>query len=141
MSFEMNDFEYVINPGLKTEAVYTRKVYNEEESPPLIITATSEGLKYDENKPRTDLLPTQALEGVAAVLGFGAKKYDTWNWAKGMAYGRLIGAALRHIFAFARGEDNDKETGLSHLDHAACCILFLSTYVKTKRGTDDRFRF
>jgi len=129
---------YRINPGLDTEANYE---IPPESSNTLIVAATQEGLKYDDGKPRTDLLPTQALEGVASVLAFGARKYDTWNWARGMAYGRLIGAALRHIFAFARGEDNDKETGLSHLDHAACCILFLSTYVKTKRGTDDRFKF
>ena len=139
---EMKDFDYVINEGFPTETRYTYREYNEEDSPKLIVPVASlEGIKYDNDKPRTDLLPTVALEGVASVLGYGAKKYDTWNWAKGMAYGRLIGAALRHLFAFARGEDNDKETGLSHLDHAACCILFLSTYVKTKRGTDDRFKF
>jgi hypothetical protein len=47
---------------------------------------------------------------------------------------------LRHVFAFARGEDIDPDSGLPHLDHAACCILFLSSYQKTGTGNDDRYK-
>lgn len=70
-------------------------------------------------------------------------KFETtgqWNWAKGFTWSRLIGAALRHLFAFARGEDRDPESGLSHLAHAGCCILFLITHERCKLGTDDRFK-
>lgn len=63
-----------------------------------------------------------------------------WNWAKGFTWSRLIGAALRHLFAFARGEDRDPESGLSHLAHAGCCILFLITHERCKLGTDDRYK-
>ena len=97
-----------------------------------------EGTKHDSQKIRLELLPTEALEEVAKVLAFGAKKYDDWNWAKGMAYSRLIGAFFRHSFAWARGIDKDQETTLSHLSHAACCILFLITYELKGLGTDDR---
>lgn len=96
------------------------------------------GTKDDAGKPRMDLLPFDAVEGVARVLGYGAAKYAPRNWEKGMVWGRLIAAALRHLFAFALGEDRDPESGLPHLDHAACCILFLSAYQKRGVGTDDR---
>lgn len=64
------------------------------------------------------------------------------NWEKGMSWGRCYAACLRHLWAWWRGEDNDPETGLSHLDHALCCLLFLSTFVKRRVTTfDDRPHF
>lgn len=98
------------------------------------------GLKYDSGKPRMELLPTIALEEVAKVLTFGANKYGAWNWAGGIVYSRLIGAALRHIFAWIRGENLDPESGLSHLAHAACCILMIIHFIKADRAQlDDRY--
>lgn len=102
--------------------------------------ATDAGLKFDAGKPGLELLPFESLVEIAKVLDFGAKKYAAHNWRKGMGWGRLIGALLRHTFAFARGENNDPETGLSHLAHAGCCLLFLLSYVITGGGNDDRFR-
>lgn len=99
------------------------------------------GTKHDGEKVRLELLPTRALEEIGKVLTFGAKKYDAWNWAKGFAWSRLIGATFRHLFAFARGEDKDPETGLSHLAHAGCCILFLLEHFLGGLGTDDRFKW
>jgi len=98
----------------------------------------SGGLKYDSGKPRMDLLPAYSLEQIALVLGFGAQKYASWNWSKGIAYSRLLGACLRHLFAWARGENTDKESGLSHLAHAGCCILFLIWMSDKRRDKDDR---
>jgi hypothetical protein len=98
------------------------------------------GIKYDQEKPNMALLPAAPLESVAAVLTFGAKKYAAHNWRGGIAYSRLVAAALRHIFAFLRGENNDPESGLSHLSHAVCCLLFLLQFVldgQTK--LDDRY--
>ena len=96
------------------------------------------GLKYDSNKPMMELLPAYALEQIAGVLTFGARKYAPYNWQKGIEYSRLIGAALRHLFAFARGEDRDPESGLSHLAHAGCCVLFLIWMSDKRRDLDDR---
>jgi hypothetical protein len=98
-----------------------------------------QGTKHDQGKPRTDLLPPVALEEVAKVLTFGASKYNDHNWRLGFKYSRLIGAALRHIFAFSKGEDRDPETGLLHLAHAACCILFLIDHIMLGYGSDDRY--
>lgn len=103
---------------------------------PPVGTAT----KHDTGKTPFELLPAPALEAIAEVLAFGKNKYAAWNWAKGFTWSRLIGAALRHLFAFARGEDRDPESGLSHLAHAGCCILFLITHERCKLGTDDRYK-
>lgn len=103
-------------------------------------TSATEGRKNDGEKPRMELLSRAALEGTAHVLTFGARKYDSHNWRKGMAWGRLIGAAMRHLQAFADGEDLDPESGLPHVDHLACCVMFLSEYQKRGLGTDDRFK-
>lgn len=84
------------------------------------------GTKYDGSKPRWDLLPFKQVEDVVRVLTFGAEKYDDDNWqAVSGAEKRYLSAALRHIAAYAEGERLDSESGLPHLAHAACCILFL----------------
>jgi hypothetical protein len=85
---------------------------------------SSAGLKYDQDKPRTDLLPTEPLIDIAKVLAFGAKKYTENSWQK-VETKRYYGAALRHLFAWKQGEVNDPESGLPHLAHAACCLLFM----------------
>lgn len=103
-------------------------------------TAPAGGLKFDGDKPALALLPIESLEEVGKVLTFGAKKYAAHNWRQGFKWSRLLSAAMRHLFAFTRGEDKDPETGLSHLAHAACCLLFLISFGKTGAGEDDRFK-
>jgi len=83
------------------------------------------GRKDDADKVRWDLLPVRALHSVAEVLTFGVRKYDENNWQHVRPTRRYYRAALGHIYARALGEYNDPETGLPHLAHAACCILFL----------------
>ena len=58
-------------------------------------------------------------------MEFGAKKYDRKNWAKVDDKERYIAAPLRHILAYQQGEKLDKESGISHLAHAICSLLFL----------------
>lgn len=95
------------------------------------------GTKYDQDKPRMDLLDPLALEGLAAVLTFGAKKYAAHNWRGGLSYSRLIAALLRHTFAILRGERIDPESNLPHVDHVGCCWMFLSNMMKTRLDMDD----
>lgn len=98
-----------------------------------------EGKKYDAGKTRHELLSDLAIEELAKVLTFGAKKYAADNWRSGMEWRRLIGAARRHIAEFSMGNDIDPDSGLSHLAHAMCCLMFLEEYSQTDKGTDDRF--
>lgn len=97
-------------------------------------------IKEDGGKNRVDLLPIQPLEDIAEVLTFGAQKYADHNWRGGFKWSRLYGALFRHMFAWIKGQDKDPETGLSHLAHAGCCILFLLEHEKRKLGEDDRYK-
>lgn len=96
------------------------------------------GIKFDQDKVRMDLVPVYPLNEIAKVLTFGAKKYADRNWEKGLDYSRVYGALQRHSMAWYSGIDTDEETGISHLAHAGCCIMFLLEYENTKRGNDDR---
>lgn len=99
-------------------------------------------VKHDDGKPDWSLVPFEALEGMAEVLKFGSKKYASWNWTEGggFEYLRVMRSCLRHLFAFMRGEDLDPESGLSHIHHAQCNLLFLAYYIrnKDKFPKDDR---
>ena len=97
-------------------------------------------LKFDTNKLPLHLLSTEAMNQTAAVLAFGAEKYSEHNWRNGFAWSRPLAAAMRHITAFNDGEDKDPESGLSHLAHAACCIMFLLEFEKTSKHLDDRYK-
>ncbi len=103
--------------------------------PPLPPTG---GTKYDSDKSRMELLDPYAMEQLAKVLTFGAKKYAAHNWRKGISKSRLIAAALRHIFAYLGGTDKDEETGLSHIAHAMCCCMFLLG-LEHRTDLDDRY--
>ena len=102
--------------------------------------AKNQAMKKDIGKPPFSLISRTALEEEARVMAFGAGKYGTHLWRQGMDFSRLVDAMLRHTYAFADGEDFDKETGLSHLAHARCCAAFLLEYQGVKVGTDDRFK-
>jgi hypothetical protein len=87
----------------------------------------SKGVKYDGDKPDYSLVPFGALDEVVKVLTYGAKKYDRFNWEK-VEDIRYQAAALRHISAYMQGETYDPETGINHMAHAACSLLFLTQF-------------
>ena len=96
------------------------------------------GVKHDAGKNRLELIPPEAIWGLGEVLTFGATKYGDHNWAKGMKWSRVFGAAMRHLWKWWWTKKPDEETGLSHLKHALCCIAFLIAYEERKVGEDDR---
>ena len=83
------------------------------------------GIKNDIEKDDWYLLPIEPIRCVIRVLMYGAKKYAPDNWKHVEPKERYYSAALRHITAWREGERLDKESGLSHLAHAICCLLFL----------------
>ena len=106
-------------------------------------STTDSALKNDENyieKPPHSLISGLFLDELSRVLGFGAQKYESYNWTKGHKSSQLVSAVSRHLNAFNMGFDNDVETNLSHLAHAACGLMFL--YHTQKSGTlkDDRHK-
>jgi hypothetical protein len=68
-----------------------------------------------------------AVEEVVKVMDFGAQKYARDSWMQvPNAQRRYIAAAYRHLFEyFFLRRRNDDESGLHHLAHAVCCLLFV----------------
>ncbi len=92
---------------------------------------TQTGMKFDAGKLDYTLVPWDGLEEIVKVLEFGAKKYARDNWQQvENADTRYLAAAFRHLVAYNQGERIDDETGLSHLAHAGCCLLFLLSLEK-----------
>lgn len=92
------------------------------------------GLKYDEGKPRMDLVTRgfpKVLTTLGTILGFGAKKYraDSWRQVPN-GVSRYEAAAMRHFIAHSSGEKLDPESGLPHLAHAICNLMFVMELIE-----------
>lgn len=99
-------------------------------------TSHSNGMKFDSDKPDYSLVPFGALDEVVKVLTYGAKKYDRFNWEKVERH-RYEAAALRHISAYMQGEKFDPETGINHMAHAVCSLMFLVEFDKKDSKKDQ----
>ena len=84
------------------------------------------GRKFDGGKLEYGLVPPKALEATVEVLTIGAQKYarDNWKYVPDSKR-RYFDAAMRHMWAWKQGEQNDPEDGKHHLAHALCCLMFL----------------
>lgn len=90
-------------------------------------TKSGDFIKADTDKVRMSLVEPEFVEGVAQILTFGAKKYAPGNWKllnQNELY-RYKDSALRHLYAYLKGELYDPESGMPHLDHIATNIMFL----------------
>jgi hypothetical protein len=127
------DWSRLTIPSSEAEKLYVTNVPTESKK-------SGSAMKFDDQKLPVNLLSSEALLQTAAVLKFGADKYHAHNWRDGFAWSRPLAAAMRHIMAYNDGEDRDPESGLSHLAHAACCIMFLLEFEKTHPELDDRYK-
>ena len=77
-------------------------------------------LRYNKGKPQLSYLLDTPLANneLAKVFEAGAKKYERDNWMLGLENDKLMDSALRHLQAYAGGEEVDTETGCHHLAHA-----------------------
>jgi len=82
-------------------------------------------MKFDTDKLKYSLVPPEAIEALASVLTYGAKKYKPNNWKKVDNPDRYIDALYRHLEAWRKGERLDSESDLPHLAHAMANIAFL----------------
>lgn len=101
-------------------------------------TSVGGALRYDGEKLNIALIPVECITAIAEVFTFGAEKYERDNWRKGMAWSRSYNSAMRHLLAFWQGENNDVESGLSHLAHAMVNLIFLYWYTLFFKQGDDR---
>ena len=75
----------------------------------------TKGTKKDQGKAPIHLIPSEAIIGIARGLEYGAVKYGEYNFRQGIEYTRILDSLMRHTLAYLSGEDNDPESGLSHI--------------------------
>lgn len=101
----------------------------------------SDAPKNDAGKTRYDLIPPHALEVLARIYMNGAgEEYPENSWRAGFQYTRIFSAAMRHLWAWMRGERLDPKTGLPHVMHAAWNCFTLFEMERIGAGTDDRWK-
>lgn len=83
-------------------------------------------LEQKYKKVPMQLLPPVALEEIAMAMQNGAEKYGAGDWRRsGISAAHYVGATMRHLQAYARGERNDPESGFMHLAHAAASLMVM----------------
>lgn len=97
-------------------------------------------LRFNDGKPRFDLIPPEALIALAQHFQKGANKYQDRNWENdGMKWCQGTFASLeRHAWAWMSGEDYDPENGSHHMIAVMWNAAALYTYHVRNIGIDDR---
>lgn len=103
------------------------------------------GIKFDGEKPDYSLIPPFALEELAKLLTFGAKKYAPNNWQKVKPKSRYYAAMARHMNQYMQAvlnnnkkEEYDEDSGIHHLICVACNAMFLMEH-STRYSVDEPF--
>lgn len=99
---------------------------------------TTGGVKYDAAKERFDLIPAKPLMALAALFARGAEKYGQRNWEKGMKFGRLFAAMIRHAYKWWAGEKYDPVDGQHHLTAVSWNAMVLMELEEILPDMDDR---
>lgn len=95
---------------------------------------------YGVKKPPVfSTVPASALLVEGQVMALGASKYGPFNWrSNSVAATVYIDAAVRHLLAWNAGQDDDPESGVSHLGHVRACMGILIDALETGNLIDDR---
>jgi hypothetical protein len=95
--------------------------------------------RVGQTKPPLHLIPPAAEILEAVVMGLGARKYGEFNWRTSKVRATIyIAAAKRHLAQWLDGQDDDAESGVSHLAHARACLGILLDALATGHLVDDR---
>lgn len=87
-----------------------------------------------DGKLRWDLLPLAEIEDIVRVYTEGAKKYADNSWQDiPDGFNRYLGALMRHLVAYTKGERYDKE-GFMHLSAVCWNAIALLYYDKHNKG-------
>lgn len=85
------------------------------------------------------LIPSPAMEETAKAMKYGADRYGAYNWRKtGVCATTYVHAILRHLNAWRDGEDNDPESGITHIAHIAASCNILMDAAACGKLEDDR---
>ena len=103
-----------------------------------VVNETTGGAK-GQKPQRFDLVPAKALWALAEHYGKGAAKYgEDRNWERGYLWSLNFASAQRHLWQWWAGEDDDAETGSSHLIAAMWHMAALYEFRTTHPELDDR---
>lgn len=98
-----------------------------------------------EKKPDASLIPLDLLiDFLVPAYEEGIQKYYRDSWREGFTTTHMIGATLRHLSEYEKGEDYDPDTlekfGIKkhHLGAMLFCILCLCDTFKNHPELDDR---
>lgn len=87
-----------------------------------------------DGKLRWDLLPLAEIEDIVRVYTEGSKKYADNSWQDiPDGFNRYLGALMRHLVAYTKGERYDKE-GFMHLSAVCWNAIALLYYDKHNKG-------
>lgn len=106
------------------------------------IDAGDKGLRYNSDKTRWSLIPSEVISELADHYTRGAKKYFDENWRNGLSFNDTYDCAMRHIHAWKMGEERDEETGSRHLIAAIwnlVALVYFSMYPTRYGKFDDRY--
>jgi hypothetical protein len=85
------------------------------------------------------LTPPYAMAQASLAHALGAEKYGAFNWREnGVNATTYVGAMLRHLNAWRDGENNDPESGVSHLAHIIASANILLDAGHCGKLVDDR---
>lgn len=96
-----------------------------------------QGMRFNTNKTRFDLIPASWPRVLAQILTKGATKYAPRNWEKGLSWSETLGSLHRHLDKWVSGETHDEETKCHHMGHVAWNALALMTMQLRGIGKDD----
>lgn len=82
-----------------------------------------------DGKGRYDLIPPHAMKRIAKHYENGANKYGDHNWQKGIPTHNYINSALRHIFKYLGGMDDE--------DHLAAAAWNIMCLIQTERNIHE----
>lgn len=78
------------------------------------------------------VLPPEALLRLSKHYELGAEKYGPWNYTKGIPISSFLNSALRHLFKYLAGKDDE-----DHLAAAAFNVLDAMLMENTKPKMQD----
>lgn len=84
----------------------------------------STGARRESVSYRYDLIPPEALEVLADVLGEGARKYSPRNWEQGLPVSNCINHMLAHLVEWQKGDVS--ENHISHFLWNAMAAVVMS---------------
>lgn len=92
-----------------------------------------------ETKPSLRAVPMIAVYEMGKAMLDGVRKYGLFNWRINAVRSDIyVDAAMRHINAWADGEEVASDSGVHHLAHAMACMAILIDAQNANQLVDNR---